>query len=110
MIKIVIYKSPKGDITGFKVTGHSGYASRGKDIVCSAISALAQTALLGLLKIAEADVEYKISEGFLQCSIRNVGSDRQRIMCEAILGTVCEGFKSIRESYIKYVDVVEEEV
>ncbi len=110
MIKIVIYKAREGEITGFKVTGHSGYAAHGKDIVCSAVSALAQTAILGLLKVAEADATYKIDEGYLVCNLINAGSDRKRIMCEAILGTMQAGLKNIQESYIKYVDIVEEEV
>ncbi|KUO72166.1 MAG: hypothetical protein APF77_09660 [Clostridia bacterium BRH_c25] len=110
MIKIMIYKAREGEITGFKVTGHAGFNAHGKDIVCSAVSALGQTALLGLLKIAEADVAYKIDEGYLTCNLVNAGSDRKRIMCEAILGTMYEGFKSIQESYIKHIDIVEEEV
>ncbi len=110
MIKIIIYKAREGEITGFKVTGHSGYDTHGKDIVCSAVSALAQTALLGLLKVAEADVAYKIDEGYLTCNLKNADSDRKRIMCEAIFGTMQVGLKNIQESYIKYIDIVEEEV
>lgn len=110
MVKIIIYKAREGEITGFKLTGHSGYGTHGKDIVCSAVSALTQTALLGLLKVAEADVDYKIDEGYLACSIKDAESERKRIMCEAILGTMYEGLKSIKESYIKHIDIVEEEV
>jgi uncharacterized protein YsxB (DUF464 family) len=110
MIRVVIYKAREGEITGFKVTGHAGFNARGKDIVCSAVSALAQTALLGLLKVAEADPAYKIDEGYLECSLNNGLTDRQRIMCDAIFGTLYEGIKSIKESYIKYIDIVEEEV
>ncbi|NLK35279.1 MAG: ribosomal-processing cysteine protease Prp [Gracilibacteraceae bacterium] len=46
MIKIVIYKAKEGRIKGFKISGHSGYGIRGTDIVCSAVSALGQTAIL----------------------------------------------------------------
>ncbi|HYE81252.1 MAG TPA: ribosomal-processing cysteine protease Prp [Clostridia bacterium] len=110
MIKIIIYKAREGEITGFKVTGHANFNTHGKDIVCSAVSALGQTALLGLLKVAEADVAYELDEGYLTCKLVNVDSDRKRIMCEAILGTMYEGLKSIKESYIKHIDIVEEEV
>ncbi len=110
MIKVVIYKAREGEITGFKVTGHAGFNARGKDIVCSAVSALAQTALLGLLKVAEVDTAYKIDEGYLECSLNNKPEGRQRIMCDAIFETLYEGLKSIKESYIKYIDMVEEEV
>lgn len=110
MIKVVIYKAREGETTGFKVTGHAGFNAHGKDIVCSAVSALAQTALLGLLKVAEAEVVYKIEVGYLKCELIKADSEKKRIMCEAILGTMYEGIKSIQESYIKYIDIVEEEV
>jgi uncharacterized protein YsxB (DUF464 family) len=110
MIKIIIYKAQKGEIKGFKVTGHAGFNKHGKDIVCSAVSVLAQTTVLGLLKVAEVDLDYKIEEGYLMCNLKDADSDKKRAMCEAILGTMYEGFKSIQESYIKYIDLVEEEV
>ena len=110
MIKVIIYRAGDGQINGFKVTGHSGYDTHGKDIVCSAVSVLAQTALLGLLKVAEAEVSYKIDEGYLKCNLVSAGSERQQAICSAILETMHEGLKSIKESYIKYIDIVEEEV
>lgn len=110
MIKIVIFKAQKGKIIGFKISGHSGYGTHGNDIVCSAVSALGQTALLGLLKVAEVEVDYKVDEGYLTCSITDFKSDRKSILCEGILETMYEGFKNIEESYKKHIDIVEEEV
>ncbi len=40
MIKAVFYRKDNS-IIGFSVEGHSGYAKVGKDIICSAVSALA---------------------------------------------------------------------
>ncbi len=110
MIKIIIYRSKEGKISGFKVTGHSGYEDSGKDIVCSAVSALTQSSLLGLLKVAEADADYNISEGCLTCSLKSQESGKKEIMCEAILETMYEGLLNIRESYKKNIHIVEEEV
>ena len=36
------------DIIGFSAEGHTGFADRGEDIVCAAISVLTQTAVIGL--------------------------------------------------------------
>ncbi len=36
-----------------KVSGHADYAEKGKDIVCAGVSAIVQTAVLGLQAIAE---------------------------------------------------------
>ena len=37
-----------GFITGFTASGHSDYAEEGEDIVCAAVSAITQTAMMGL--------------------------------------------------------------
>jgi len=40
MIKISIYKNAEGIYTGFKSIGHAGFAHKGQDIVCAAVSVL----------------------------------------------------------------------
>ena len=40
MIKAVFYKNNNG-FSGYEISGHSGYAKRGKDIVCASVSSLA---------------------------------------------------------------------
>ena len=42
MIKVTIYQSSEGEISGFAIQGHAGYAESGSDIVCAAVSVLAQ--------------------------------------------------------------------
>lgn len=39
MIQVIV-KKQKENIMGFRVEGHSGYASQGLDIICSAVSVL----------------------------------------------------------------------
>jgi uncharacterized protein YsxB (DUF464 family) len=41
-----------------EAVGHANYAEHGKDIVCAAVSAIMQTALLGLQAIAEQYPEH----------------------------------------------------
>lgn len=40
MTKVTIHKNRSGDYLGFTCEGHAGYAKRGEDIVCAAISVL----------------------------------------------------------------------
>ncbi|ROR29266.1 hypothetical protein EDD66_103202 [Mobilisporobacter senegalensis] len=40
MINISIYKNADGVYTGFKSSGHAGFANKGQDIVCAAVSVL----------------------------------------------------------------------
>ena len=62
MTKITFYKTEDGIYYGFRETGHSGYENAGKDIVCSAISAMTMVALI--LTTVYADYE-TIAAGFL---------------------------------------------
>ena len=38
MIKVKIFFQPDGRISGFDVSGHSGTAAEGEDIVCAGVS------------------------------------------------------------------------
>lgn len=40
MVQVSIYTNADRIYTGFKVLGHAGFAERGQDIVCSAVSVL----------------------------------------------------------------------
>lgn len=51
MVKILVSKSD-GELT-ISMKGHAGYAEHGQDIVCASVSAIIQTALLGLQAISE---------------------------------------------------------
>ena len=51
MIRIKMEKDRQGRLCGFIVEGHADYAEEGSDIVCAAVSALTQTALLGIMPV-----------------------------------------------------------
>lgn len=51
MIKINV-SAESGNMT-IKVDGHANYGAHGSDIVCAGVSAILQTAVLGLEAIAE---------------------------------------------------------
>ncbi len=52
MIKIKICRK-KNQIHSIAISGHSGYASSGYDIVCSAVSSVVTTTINGILSFAE---------------------------------------------------------
>ena len=62
MINIKLYWEDKF-LRGIESRGHSGYAERGDDIVCAAVSSLVQALLLGLDEIAKIKgLEYEIDD------------------------------------------------
>lgn len=51
MVTIIV--TDDGDTMKIEISGHANYAPKGQDIVCAAISAIAETAVLGLKGVAE---------------------------------------------------------
>ena len=91
--------------------GHSGYADYGKDIVCAAISAIIQTACLGVERQIGKNAKIKIDEnqGKLNLKIAEI-SDKNKINnVNIILETMVLGLKDIAKSNKKYVKLEEED-
>ena len=63
-------------ITGYKVSGHAGFAEEGSDIVCSAVSALTQAPLLGLEKHLKLNPSYVVNQedGIFEVALNGVES------------------------------------
>lgn len=110
MVKILIIRDNEKNICGFEVSGHAGFDKSGADIVCSAISALTQTAVQGLKKVAGIDIQYKIVDrsGYLNCKLPEILDEKQRYMSTAILETMYIGLKDIKKSYKKHIDIRED--
>lgn len=85
---------------GFTVTGHANYGERGADIVCSAVSAVTQTTLLGLLKYS--DVNYKMNAGFLDVDVLS-SSD----IAKALLETLKIGVQAMIKEHPKFIQMEE---
>ena len=110
MIKAVVKRNIKGNINEFCLSGHANYAKHGEDIVCSAVSALAQTAMLGLSHHANIEFEYEVKHGYLSFKMPENIEDHKYICANAILETMYLGLKNIREGYSSYIKIKEEEV
>lgn len=105
----VVFEKKNQNLISFKIEGHAGFDEYGKDIVCSAISAISQTTLIGILDVLKINVDYDIVDGFL--SLRLEKKTIQEIeKCQVLLQTMLLGFKSIRQGYKNYINVIVEEV
>lgn len=106
MINVEILKNVDGFVRKFIVNGHSDYAVYGSDIVCSAVSALTQTAVMGLQDIAGISVNYSIEEGFLNCEIPIIHERDKLLKTNAILDTMILGLTNIEKNYSSYIYIV----
>lgn len=89
MTNVIIFKNKKGEYTGFSVSGHSGYASSGKDIVCSAISTLSQSVCVGLENVLNQKPNIKIDEStaYLSCDLQKNLNENQIKEAQILLKT-----------------------
>lgn len=104
-----------GRTVGFHSTGHAGFAEAGKDIVCSAISALTQTCYLGLTRVVGLregeDLAVSIDEsGEMSCVLAGDTREERLDKAELLFLTMEEGLRSIQESYRKSLNIRHREV
>lgn len=109
MISIELAKSEDGKKRMFTISGHSGYAKSGSDIICSAISVLGQTSIEALTQLTKVAVSYNIDEenAYLKCEATLPDSKEvDYIRAETIFNTFEIGCKATAESYgNKYIKI-----
>ena len=86
-----------------RVSGHAGAGSYGHDLVCSAVSAVVQTAILGLRELDPAAPPGEIREG----DVRWRGS--AGATGQAILAACVVGLRDIARSHAEFLSVTEKE-
>lgn len=99
-----------GEIAGFEVTGHTGYAESGSDIVCSAVSALTQTAVLGLTEVLKLPVALEVKEARICCMLERGLNESAGREARVLLETLRLGLRSIADTYGTYLKLTEKEV
>ncbi len=99
-----------GLTVGFYMEGHAGYGEYGADILCSAASAIAQTAVMGLTERIGVNLALSIDEETgIHCVLEK--GETRLMEADLILTTMELGLRSLEESYGKeYLDITEREV
>ena len=103
MITVEITRDSGQRIVQFQVKGHSGSAPRGKDIICAGVSALTQSALLGLSQYLNRTIRWQAADGLLSMELCNLPDDQT----SAVLETMLLGLQEIAKLEPDYVRIVE---
>lgn len=106
MTKIVFSKNKQGDFYGFVAKGHAGGGEAGFDIYCAAISAITQTAVIGLEDVCKVKVDIKMKDGFLSAFIDE--NDAKKENCQVVFKTLNLGLQSFKSENPKYIQIFEE--
>lgn len=107
MTKVTVYKNRKGIVFGFEASGHaSENLARGEDIYCAAISAITQTACIGLESVARANPSFTVRDGFLSAFVGE--NNAVGIKCQTIFSTLILGLRAFDEANPGYLQIFEE--
>jgi len=89
----------KGSEISFSVEGHAGFDQKGSDIVCAAVSVLAQTAVIAINRIAGIHQRIEQREGFLKSVLEIDEDDGRTEVLRIILATMIIGLDEIVKVY-----------
>ena len=94
-------------ITGFSVSGHSGYAEEGKDIVCAAISAIVTMAEATINEVCGAKAKVRVKSEDARVTLTLPTSCDEEESVQAVLAGMMLTLCSMRDDYPDYIEVLE---
>ena len=94
-------------ITGFSVSGHSGYAEAGQDIVCAAISAVVTMAEATINEVCGAKAKVRVKEADARITLTLPTSCDEEETVQAVLAGMMLTLISIQEDHPDYIEVLE---
>ena len=94
-------------ITGFSVSGHSGYAEAGQDIVCAAISAVVTMAEATINDICGAKAKVRVKDADARITLTLPASCDEEDTVQAVLAGMMLTLCNMRDDYPDYIEVLE---
>ena len=85
MVTVRVVRDRQGAVTGLTARGHAGFAPAGEDIVCASVSALLQTAVLGLQERLMVPVDVHSQKGNLSLKLTVPGLPQATLDAAAVL-------------------------
>ncbi len=101
MINVTAIYNEADEECGFRIEGHAGFAKFGKDIVCSAVSALSVNTVNSIETFTEDHFSCKTDEksGFMEFIITSDVSKESKLLLQSFF----LGIRTISEEHNKYV-------
>lgn len=110
MIEINLVRNRDKEIVSFTVSGHAGFADKGSDIVCAAVTTAAMTAVNGLTDVAGIEAEPVVREGYLACTLPETISKKKRHDAGLLLDSMVLTFQNLEAQYGKFIKMSETEI
>ena len=94
-------------ITGFSVSGHSGYAESGSDIVCAAISAVVAMTEATINDICGAKAKVRVKDEQARITLTLPATCEEEDTIQAVLAGLMVYLINLRDQYSDYIEVLE---
>ena len=95
-------------ITGFSVSGHSGYSEAGSDIVCAAVSAVVTMAEATINDVCGAKAKVRVrDQENARITLTLPASCDEEETVQAVLAGMMLTLCSLRDDYPDYIEVLE---
>ena len=94
-------------ITGFTVSGHSGYAEAGADNVCAAISAVVTMAEATINDVCGAKAKVRVKDEQARITLTLPASCDEEDTVQAVLAGMMVTLLSLQEDYPDFIEVLE---
>ncbi len=96
-----------GRISAFSVSGHSGYAEAGQDIVCAAVSAVVAMAEATINDVCGAKAKVRVKEEDARITLTLPTSCDEEESVQAVLAGLLLYLCNLRDEYPDYIEVLE---
>ena len=100
MVHVTVIRE-QGTPVGFELTGHADQGAYGEDIVCAGISAITETALLGITDVLKLDAAWTREEGHLGCVLSRETAGKDLEKAAVVFNTMIAGLTSLQRAYPK---------
>lgn len=104
---VVTVKRLGGSIISVNAKGHTGYLPEGEDIVCAALSAIIQTAGLGIIHVAKIPADIRIQDGAYSIILPDKIDKSSAQRAESILQTMMLGLSDLENGYPEHIKIKE---
>ncbi len=94
-------------ITGFSVSGHSGYAEAGADIVCAAVTAVVTMVEATINDVCGAKAKVRVKDANARITLTLPASCDEEESVQAVLAGMLLTLCSLRDDYPDYIEVLE---
>ena len=94
-------------ITGFSISGHSGYAEAGSDIDCAAISAVVAMAECTINDVCGARAKVRVKDEQARITLTLPASCDEEESVQAVLAGMLIYLCGLRDEYPDHIEVLE---